>query len=322
MRHSTILFGAATLAAVSVLAAPAGAQAGDRAERERARARVFVRGEDGERPVIGVSTSSSGERDTLGLLVVSVTPGGPADQAGIEEGNRIAAVNGTNLRLSAADAGERDMQGMTTRRLVRELGKVEPGAEVQLRVWQNGSYRDVRVKTVAAEDLPGRQRTTREEREARGVLGLRLGGGGSRRDTLGILVIGLAPDGPAEKAGLVEGDRIAAIGDVDVRVPAADAGDRWAASTRVNRFMRELRELKPGQSVTLRVRSGGATRTVNVTAVAARDLDEDGGVFIFGDHFGFDGSRRRRRRLRRSTGRRCGSARRARSGCRASTPAC
>src|SRR5688572_11919667 len=146
MRSSTLLLGAVAFAA---LAEPATAQ--DRAERERARARVMVRsfGGDEDRPVIGVTTSSSGERDTLGLLVVSVTPGGPADKAGIEEGNRIAAVNGTNLRLAAVDAGERDMQGMTTRRLVRELGKVEPGAEVELRVWQNGSYRNVKVKTIA-----------------------------------------------------------------------------------------------------------------------------------------------------------------------------
>ncbi|HEX6057795.1 MAG TPA: PDZ domain-containing protein [Gemmatimonadaceae bacterium] len=286
MRPSTLLLGAL---AVSALAAPAAAQ--DRAERELARARVFARSAqiDEDRPVIGVSTSSSGERDTLGLLVVSVTPGGPADQAGIEEGNRIAAVNGTNLRLAAVDAGERDMQGMTTRRLVRELQKVEPGAEVELRVWQNGRYRDVKVKTVAAAELPGRKRVSREEHESRGVLGLRVGGSGSRRDTLGVLVVGLATDGPAEKAGLVEGDRIAAIGDVDLRVPAADAGDDWMSRTRVNRLLRELRDVKPGESVTLLVRSGGAARTVNITAVAAKDLaDEEGAMFFFGDGFGMD----------------------------------
>ena len=286
MRPSTLLLGAI---AVSALAAPAAAQ--DRAERELARARVFARSAqiDEDRPVIGVSTSSSGERDTLGLLVVSVTPGGPADQAGIEEGNRIAAVNGTNLRLAAVDAGERDMQGMTTRRLVRELQKVEPGAEVELRIWQNGRYRDVKVKTVAAADLPGRKRVSREEHESRGVLGLRVGGSGSRRDTLGVLVVGLTTDGPAEKAGLVEGDRIAAIGDVDLRVPATDAGDDWMSRTRVNRLLRELRDVKPGESVTLRIRSGGATRTVNITAVAAKDVaDEEGAMFFFGDGFGMD----------------------------------
>ena len=283
MRPSTLLLGALAL---SALAMPATAQ--ERGERERVRARTLVRafGGDEDRPVIGVTTSSSGERDTLGLLVVSVTSGGPADKAGIEEGNRIAAVNGTNLRLAAVDAGERDMHGMTTRRLSREIGKVEPGAEVELRVWQNGSYRDIKVKTVKAEELPGRTRVSREDYQSRGVLGLRIGGSGSRRDTLGVLIVGLTTDGPAEKAGLVEGDRIAAIGDVDLRVPAADAGDRWMSSTRVNRLMRELRDVEPGESVTLSVRSGGATRTVSITAVAAKELaDEQGGAFFYSDGF-------------------------------------
>lgn len=283
MRPSTLLLGALALTALATTAT-----AQDRGERERVRARALVRafGGDEDRPVIGVSTTSSGERDTLGLLVVSVTSGGPADKAGIEEGNRIASVNGTNLRLAAVDAGERDMQGMTTRRLSREIGKVEPGDEVELRVWQNGRYRDIKVKTVAAEDLPGRTRTSREDFESRGVLGLRVGGSGSRRDTLGVLIVGLTMDGPAEKAGLVEGDRIAAIGDVDLRVPAADAGDRWMSSTRVNRLLRELRDVEPGESVTLRVRSGDETRTVIITAVAAKDLaEEHGGAFWYSDGF-------------------------------------
>jgi S1-C subfamily serine protease len=54
---------------------------------------------DPDRAVLGVSTTSDGRRDTLGVLVTSVTEGSPADKAGIEEGNRIGAVNGVNLKL-------------------------------------------------------------------------------------------------------------------------------------------------------------------------------------------------------------------------------
>ena len=101
--------------------------------------RFFMRGNEfGAKSMIGVSTSSTGERDTLGLLVTSVTPNGPAEKAGIVEGNRIAAINGVNLRLAAADAGQDDMQGITARHLTRELGKVEPGTEVELRVYADG----------------------------------------------------------------------------------------------------------------------------------------------------------------------------------------
>src|SRR4030095_9558495 len=61
--------------------------------------------DDRDRAAIAISTSSGGKRDTLGLLVSSVTVGGPADKAGIEEGNRIASINGVSLRLSVAEDG-------------------------------------------------------------------------------------------------------------------------------------------------------------------------------------------------------------------------
>ena len=42
--------------------------------------------------MLGVSTGSSGKRDTLGLFIESITEGSPADKAGLEEGNRIASI--------------------------------------------------------------------------------------------------------------------------------------------------------------------------------------------------------------------------------------
>src|SRR4051812_47884622 len=85
---------------------------------------------DYPRAAIGIVTStSSGPRDTLGLLVSSVTRNSPAKRAGIEEGNRIAAVNGVSLKLASADVGDPDMANLMTRRLLRELDKVKPGDE-------------------------------------------------------------------------------------------------------------------------------------------------------------------------------------------------
>ena len=37
-------------------------------------------------------------RDTLGVFVMSVEDGGPAAKAGIEEGTRIASINGVDVR--------------------------------------------------------------------------------------------------------------------------------------------------------------------------------------------------------------------------------
>ena len=285
MRRSFYLAGALALSA-GVLPAQASTRSRSRSDGAPVRAYAYDndRFDDRDRAAIGITTSSGGMRDTLGVLVSSVTAGGPADKAGIEEGNRIASINGVSLRLSAADAGEGDMDGITNRRLIRELEKVKAGDEVELRVWAGGQTKTVKVKTVAMEDLPSRTRTVRREIEDRPVLGLSLSATGSRRDTLGMLVVRVATDGPAEKAGLVEGDRISAINGVSLRVASEDAGDGYMSSARMNRYRRELSKVSVGEDVELRVVSNGQTKTVRVKPVRASDLPRQrGGVMIIGD---------------------------------------
>jgi predicted metalloprotease with PDZ domain len=229
---------------------------------------------DDNRAVIGVTTSTGSSRDTLGVLVTSVTPNGPAEKAGLEEGNRIAAINGVNLKLAAVDVGDWDMASAMTRRLTRELGKVKAGDEVELRVYSSGQTRSVRLRTVAADSLYRTSvRRTRSEMDNRAALGVSLGSTGSKRDTLGVLIMGLDDDGPAAKAGLEEGNRIAAINGVDLRVSRDDAGDEFISSAKTSRLQRELEKVKAGDEVTLRVYSGaGRIRDVRVKTVALGDL--------------------------------------------------
>jgi predicted metalloprotease with PDZ domain len=245
---------------------------------------------DPDRPMIGVSTRSSGKRDTLGLLIESVTRDGPAEKAGIEEGDRLVSVNNVNLRLAPADAGESDMEGVANRRLIRELEKLKAGDEIELRVYRDGNIRTIRVKTVAAEELNKETFAyttgTRRRLDAdRAALGISLGGNGSRRDTLGILVIGVANEGPAAKAGLDEGDRVAAINGVDLRVAGEDAGDGQASSARINRLNREMEKVKAGDAVELRVWSAGQVKTVRVESMKASEI-EGQGFFFDGGAFG------------------------------------
>jgi serine protease Do len=252
------------------------------------RAEVWsMAGEDDGRAVIGIGTSSGGDRDTLGLLITNVTPGGPAEQAGLEEGNRIAAINGVRISLSSADAGEPDMRGILSRRFTRELRKVKAGDNVELRVYDDGQFRNVRIKTIAAADLPSSRRARNVDPEERPVLGLGLGTSGSKRDTIGIFVSSVLESGPAEKAGIFEGDRIAAINGVDVRVRSEDAGDSEIASARIQRFRREIAKAKPGDAVELRVWSDGGYKNMRVTLGKASDYRQTRrgmSMFYDGDH--------------------------------------
>src|SRR5690349_10087139 len=114
----------------------------------------FDRDDDEPRAALGVSTGGSGSaRDTIGVLVTAVVSNSPAEKAGIEEGNRIAAINGVNLKVASADVGDWDVSSAMTRRLTRELSKVKPGDEVELRVYSSGQTRSVRVRTVDSDSL-------------------------------------------------------------------------------------------------------------------------------------------------------------------------
>ena len=119
----------------------------------------------------------------------------------------------------------------------------------------------------------------------RAALGIELRATGTRRDTLGVFVEGVTPKGPAESAGIIEGDRIAAINGVDLRTPAADIDDSYSNEVATHRLTREVQKLAPGSRVTLRVYSGGRFRDVQVVAGKASDL------LRFGDQFriGFPG---------------------------------
>jgi len=107
-----------------------------------------------KRPAIGVQLSPTGTmRDTLGVFVSRVTPKGPAENAGIVEGDRIVSINGVDLRVNSADAEDGYAADLPRRRLTREVGKLSPGNVATLRVWSGGRVRDVQVTVGRASDL-------------------------------------------------------------------------------------------------------------------------------------------------------------------------
>ncbi len=269
------------IACASVVAAPlASPIQGQERPREtdrprEARTMIFEMPAQRNRAVLGITTSSGGPGDSLGVLVNSVTRGGPAERAGITEGSRIVAINDVNLRIAPQDAREGDMGAVLSRRLQREMARAAPGDEVRLRVFADGRVRDVTVTTVAASELHPesgvRIRPARPDPD-RPMLGVSVSGSGSLRDTLGLFVSSVVSGGPAERAGIIEGYRIAEINGVSVRVPREDAEDRAVRAAMSSRFTRELQKVRPGDEVRLRVWADGRYRDVRVTAVAASEL--------------------------------------------------
>jgi C-terminal processing protease CtpA/Prc len=84
------------------------------------------------RTVIGVQLDSS--PNATGAKVQEVSPGGPAEQAGIRPGDVIVAVNGTEVKGDNA-----------TRDVVRLLRGVAPDTKVKVRVQRDGKPKDFDV---------------------------------------------------------------------------------------------------------------------------------------------------------------------------------
>jgi predicted metalloprotease with PDZ domain len=196
-----------------------------------------------------------------------------------------------SLKVAREDAEDLALTGLAQRRLQRVLAKAKPGDEVTLQVRSGTASRSVAIKTVSAADLQReeeRRVTTRERRAesasaSRGMVGLSIGAAGNARDTLGLFVSSVVTGGPAEKAGIIEGERIAAVNGVDVRIPREDVEDAQSASARADRFVREVQKVAPGQTVSLRVYGNGRYRDVSVTAVRASDLPSSGFGLRIGD---------------------------------------
>jgi hypothetical protein len=103
------------------------------------------------RALLGIAVGTSGtDRDTLGLLVTQVLRDGPGDRAGIDEGNRLAEIDGVSLRLDPADVGRSSATDVVMRRLTRALRGMQSGEQATLRIFGAGKFRNVNVQLGSA----------------------------------------------------------------------------------------------------------------------------------------------------------------------------
>ena len=145
----------AAAAALTLWPVAAAAQETPRPPRARAapRARastpfgVFSFSDNRGRIGVVVNTEPDAADDKLGARIEAVTPGGPAEKAGLKAGDIITRFNGTALGGVRADDEEESGPGMKLIELARAL---DPGDSVQVD-YRRGS--ETRKATLVAEDL-------------------------------------------------------------------------------------------------------------------------------------------------------------------------
>lgn len=103
------------------------------------------------RRVLGLSFSQRGSmRDTAGLLIISISSGGAADKAGLNEGDRIVSIDGIDLRVPSSDAGTSDGVEARISRLRRALDAAKDSQPVRFEVLTDGRRRTVTATPTAA----------------------------------------------------------------------------------------------------------------------------------------------------------------------------
>jgi C-terminal processing protease CtpA/Prc len=109
--------------------------------------RVFSFSEGRPRLGVTVDYRADKDRDRIGAHLVSVTPDGPADKAGLKAGDIITRFNGTALGGLKGDDEEESGPAM---KLVELARKLEPGDTVSIEYRRDN---DTRTTKVIAQDL-------------------------------------------------------------------------------------------------------------------------------------------------------------------------
>jgi Do/DeqQ family serine protease len=148
--------------------------------------------------------ASLGLPNAKGVIVSSVETGGPADRAGIRQGDIITRINGTEVE----DGNE----------LRNRIAAMEPGSEVTVTLLRDGQEQQLSAKLVELAEGGGRAPAGPGGRQGdeEGRFGITVTPLTPElaaqlrvpRDAQGLVVIELDPTGPAAQAGIREGDLI------------------------------------------------------------------------------------------------------------------
>lgn len=110
----------------------------------RAESQVFTFAGNRARIGVLVSVAADSATDRYGAKLDAVTPGGPADRAGLKAGDIITRFNGTSLAgVRSRDRGESGPGN----KLVELVGQLDPGDSVQVEYRRDGATKRVSLVT-------------------------------------------------------------------------------------------------------------------------------------------------------------------------------
>ena len=216
-----------------------------------------------------------------GVLVISITAGGPAEKAGLQGSDKQVDLNGEQAQVGGdVIVAINDQQVKQFEDLATYLvGRANVGDQVTLTILRDGKEQTVEA-TLAARPATASQTTTENQQQPKqstttggwlGIQGMTLTPEIAQAMDLsssqeGVLVVMVTSGSPAEKAGLlgssktvdINGQQVQVGGDVIVAIDGQSVSQ-----------MAELRSLiladEPGQQVTFTILRDGKEITVEVT---------------------------------------------------------
>jgi len=182
-----------------------------------------------------------GTAPNTGVLIASIDPGSPAEQAFLRGGDIVLEMNGEPVSARFVE----ELPGF-----YRSIAELPPGSEVQLKVLRDDQSYEFRLTTRELGELLGEDFEARDWGFTVKAITRQMQVDNQLRDSTGVFVVGVKRAGPADEGGMARADVIKTINDDDIR----DL-DHF-------RTLYESRATEVTDRVLLTISRGGATRYV------------------------------------------------------------